>query len=290
MRFAYHPGMCDPAHYFPLAKYVEEVGFDGFSFPDSICYPKEASSKYPYNDDGSREFLDGVPFLEPFCAIPALAAVTEKLTFSTSVVKLPIRNPVLVAKQAATIAVMSDNRFVFGVGISPWYEDFEICGERWPGRGKRMDEMIDIMRGLWTGDYYGHNSEFYQIPECKICPAPTQQIPILIGGHSDAAFKRTALRGDGFISAGNSLAELTQMSEKLTALRQEYGTINKPFQFHAITREAYSADGIKRLEDIGVTEVIISFRNVYEKAEDPPYQQKIDTINWYVENVIEKSR
>ena len=98
---------------------MEQAGFDTFTFPDSICYPKEGSDVYPYNDDGTREFLDGVPFLEPFVAIPYLAARTEKLRFTTSVVKLAIRQPLIVAKQLSTLGVMLGDRFGFGVGISP---------------------------------------------------------------------------------------------------------------------------------------------------------------------------
>ena len=81
MRFSYHPTMCDPSFYLELGKAAEAAGFNAITFPDSICYPKECDSTYPYNDDGSREFLDGVPFLEPFSIIPAIAAVTDKLEF-----------------------------------------------------------------------------------------------------------------------------------------------------------------------------------------------------------------
>ena len=102
MRFAFHASMPAPDHYLPLARAAEELGFDSFTFPDSICYPKESNAKYPYNDDGSRDFLDGVPFLEPFSAVPWMAAVTRKLKFSTSVMKLPVRHPVLVAKSLTT--------------------------------------------------------------------------------------------------------------------------------------------------------------------------------------------
>ena len=94
---------------------AEAAGFDAITFPDSICYPKECDSTYPYNDDGSREFLDGVPFLEPFSIIPAIAAVTEKLEFSTSVYKLAPRQAVTTAKFVTTLGVMTNNRFHFGV-------------------------------------------------------------------------------------------------------------------------------------------------------------------------------
>ncbi|MEH6549658.1 MAG: TIGR03619 family F420-dependent LLM class oxidoreductase [Pseudomonadales bacterium] len=291
MRFAYHPSMCDPTFYIPLAKQVENSGWDALSFPDSICYPKEASSQYPYNADGSRDFLDEVPFLEPFSAIPALAAVTERISFSTSVVKLPIRNPVLVAKQISTIAVMNNNRFVFGVGLSPWQEDFDICGERWAKRGKRMDEMIEIMRRLLAGGYFGGwDSEFYQIPDCKLCPVPTKAVPILTSGHSEAALKRAARIGDGWISAGSSLEELKLMIGRINELREEYGTADRAFQIHAMTEAAYSADGVEQLEELGVHECIIAFRNAYEgKPDEETLEQKLATIQWFADEVIAKT-
>ena len=156
MRFAYHPSMCDPSFYLELGKAAESAGFDVITFPDSICYPKECDSTYPYNDDGSREFLDGVPFLEPFSIIPAIAAVTSKLEFSTSVYKLAPRQAVTTAKFVTTLGVMTNNRFHFGIGVSPWYEDFLATGERWERRGKRMDEQIDILKGLMNGEYFGY--------------------------------------------------------------------------------------------------------------------------------------
>ena len=109
MRFSYAESMIDPAQYLPLARAVEQAGYDSFVVPDSICYPEVSDSKYPYTPDGNREFLEDKPFIEPFTLIPAMAAVTEKLRFSTFVVKLPIRHPVLVAKQASSVAVMSNN-------------------------------------------------------------------------------------------------------------------------------------------------------------------------------------
>src|SRR5690242_17312837 len=120
MRFSYAEALCDPTHYVPLARAAEEAGFDSFVVPDSVCYPEVSDSTYPYTPDGNREFLDGKPFIEPFSLIPALGAVTSRLRFTTFVVKLPIRHPVLVAKQATSVAVMSNNRFGFGIGTSPW--------------------------------------------------------------------------------------------------------------------------------------------------------------------------
>ena len=289
MRFAYHACMCPADQYLELAQAAESLGFDGFTLPDSICYPQVADTKYPYNADGSRNFLDGTPFVEPFVTIPYLAAVTKKIRFTTSVVKLPIRNPVLLAKQITTINTLTNNRFVLGAGISPWIEDFEICGERWEKRGKRMDSMIEIIRGLHSGDYYGHDDEFYQIPACKMNPVPSKVTPILIGGHADLALKRAAKIGDGWIHAGGDTATLKKHITRLNELRDEYGTADKPFEIHAITADAFSVEGVQALEDIGVTECIIGFRDAYAGEQDSSsVKDKPGMMKWYADNIISK--
>jgi probable F420-dependent oxidoreductase len=291
MRFAYHATMCDPSFYLPLAIAVEEAGFDSFTLPDSICYPEESDSKYPYNGTGDREFLDGVPFLEPFVVVPAMAAVTSKIRFTTSVVKLAIRQPVVVAKQLSSLAVITNNRFAFGVGISPWPDDFEVCQIPWEKRGKRMDEMMDIVRGLLKGEYFSYDGEIFQIPSIKITPAPTQPVPMLIGGHAKAALKRAALRGDGFIHAGGTADQFKALIDQIEAFRKEYGREDVPFEYQSMGAEAYSLDGVKRLEDIGVGEAIVAFRNPYDGTPDTQtLDEKIAQINWFAENIIHKSR
>ncbi len=289
MRFTYAESMCDPSHYLPLAVAAEQSGWDTFTVPDSICYPQHSDSRYPYTDDGNRQFLDGVPFLEPFTLIPALAAVTERIRFTTFVVKLPIRQPVLVAKQAACVAVLSDNRFGFGVGLSPWPEDFQVTGTDWKTRGKRMDEMIEIMRGLWTGDYFEFHGNHYDVPSIKISPVPTQKLPILIGGHADAALRRAARVGDGWMHAGGGqAADLDAALARIAELRREYGRESEPFEIHVISLDAFSPDGVRRLEDKAVTDVILGFRNPYS-GEDQPLQQKIDALKGFADNVIAKA-
>lgn len=291
MRFAYHACMCPADQYKALAQYAEQSGFESFTLPDSICFPKIAHTKYPYNQDGSRNFLDGTPFIEPFVAIPYMAAVTEKIRFTTSVVKLPIRNPVLVAKQLTSINALTNNRFAFGVGISPWIEDFEVCGERWEGRGKRMDEMVEIIRGLHNGDYYSFDGEFYTVPDIKLCPVPEQQTPILFGGHAEPALKRAARTGDGWIHAGGDTESLKPLIERLNQLRKEYGTDNKPFEIQAITADAFSVEGVKKLEEIGVTECIVGFRDAYAgKQDNSSAEDKRNMMEWFAENIISKTR
>ena len=288
MRFSYAESMCDPTHYVPLAKAAEEGGFHSFVIPDSICYPEVSDSKYPYTPDGDRHFLEDKPFIEPFTLIPALAAVTERLRFTTFVVKLPIRHPVLVAKSVTSVAVMSDNRFGFGIGTSPWPEDFQVTGTDWKTRGKRMDEMIEIIRGLAKGGFFEFHGKHYDVPSIKMCPTPTKPVPILIGGHAEAALKRAARLGDGWMHAGTD--DLEAMIKRINDLRREYGREREPFEVHVISFDAFTLDGIRKLEDMGVTDVIVGFRNPYvEPIDSQTLQQKLDMIRWYAENVLAKA-
>ena len=288
MRFSYAESMCDPTHYVPLAKAAEESGFHSFVIPDSICYPEVSDSKYPYTPDGDRHFLEDKPFIEPFTLIPALAAVTERLRFTTFVVKLPIRHPVLVAKSVTSVAVMSGNRFGFGIGTSPWPEDFQVTGTDWKTRGKRMDEMIEIIRGLGKGGFFEFHGKHYDVPSIKMCPTPSKPVPILIGGHAGAALKRAGRPGDGGVHAGR--ADLGAVLHLLGVLA--FGDVleREPFEVHVISMDAFTLDGIKQLEDIGVTDVIVGFRNPYvEPIDSQTLQQKLDMMRWYSENVIAKA-
>ncbi|MCH7709185.1 MAG: TIGR03619 family F420-dependent LLM class oxidoreductase [Myxococcales bacterium] len=288
MRFSFAESMCDPAQYLPMAIEAEQSGWTSFCVPDSICYPEVSDSKYPYTPDGNREFLEGKPFIEPFSLIPAMGAVTQKLRFTTFVVKLAVRQPMLVAKQAASVAVITQNRFGFGVGLSPWPEDFRVTGTDWRQRGKRMDEMIEIIRGLMTGGFYEFHGQFYDLESIKICPVPTRPLPILIGGHSEAALKRAARIGDGWMHAGGDAKELEAYIARLGELRREYGREREPFEIHVISLDAYTLDGIKRLEDLGVTDCIVGFRNAY-LTDSVPLQQKLDSIRQFGDNIIAKA-
>ncbi|WP_040767038.1 TIGR03619 family F420-dependent LLM class oxidoreductase [Tsukamurella sp. 1534] len=287
MRFTYAEAMTDPSYYVPLAQAAEEAGYHGMCVADSVAYPEVSDSKYPYTPDGSREFLDGKEFVETFVLAATLAAATTTLRFTPFVLKLPIRPPVLVAKQAASLAAISGNRFSLGVGISPWPEDFEIMGVPFERRGKRMDECIEIVRGLSTGEYFEYHGEFYDIPSIKISPVPSEPLPILVGGHADPALRRAVRLCDGWMHAGGDADELDRMIARIDELRSERDDPN--FEIHVISLDAYTVDGIKRLEDKGVTDVIVGFRLPYQIGPDTePLQPKIDNLRRYADSVISK--
>jgi probable F420-dependent oxidoreductase len=287
MRFSYAESMIDPSFYLPLAQAVEAAGYDTMIVPDSICYPEESDSTYPYTADGSREFLEDKPFIEPFSLIPAMGAVTESLRFTTFVVKLPIRHPVLVAKQAASVAVLTNNRFGFGIGISPWPEDYELCDVPWERRGRRMDEMMEIIRGLTEGGYFAYDGEVFDVASIKICPVPTERLPLLVGGHSEPALRRAARLGDGWMHAGGDPDEMAGQINRLHDLRAEYGRQDESFEIHVISLDGWSVDGCRRLEEMGVTDVIVGFRDAYAVPQDTEsLQTKIDNLNAFAEDVI----
>ena len=299
MRFSYAESMTDPTFYAPLARAAEEAGYHSMVIPDSICYPRDATSVYPYNPDGTREFLEDKPFLEPFSLIPALGAVTSRIRFTTFVIKVPVRNPVLLAKQATSTAVLTGNRLALGVGTSPWREDYDILGADWGGRGRRLDESVAILRGLAAGGYFEYHGETYTLPAIKIAPVPTEPIPVLIGGHSDAALRRAARLGDGWMHGGGDPADLPGLLARLAELRaasegeREAAGDRSPrgFEVHVISMDAYSVDGVRRLEELGVTDVIVGFRWPYATGPDTePLSQKIGHLRRFADDVIAKGQ
>ena len=288
MRFSFAESLTDPTFYIPLAKAAEEAGYHSMTIADSLAYPFESDSKYPYTPDGNREFLDGKEIIETFVLTAALGAVTSTLRFNFFVLKLPVRHPALVAKQAGSLAALIGNRVGLGVGTSPWPEDYQLMGIPFAKRGKRMDECIEIVRGLTTGDYFEFHGEFYDIPKTKMAPAPTRPIPMLVGGHADAALRRAA-RLDGWMHGGGSdPEELDRLIGRVRRFREEDGKTG-PFEIHVISTDAYTVDGIKRLEDKGVTDAIVGFRYPYINGPDTePLEKKIRHLERYAEKVMAK--
>ena len=221
--------------------------------------------------------------------VAALGAVTSRLRFVTFVVKLPIRHPVMVAKQAASVAVLTGGRFLFGVGTSPWPEDYALLDVPWERRGRRMDECIDIIRGLTAGGYFEYHGEVYDVPSVKMAPVPAAPVPILVGGHGEAALRRAATVGDGWMHGGGDPADLPGLLERLGQLRAEAGRQDDPFETHVISLDAYSVDGVRRLEDAGITDVVVGFRWPYVVGPDvEPLQAKLDNLRRFADTVISK--
>lgn len=291
MKFVTTTAMIDPSFYVPLAQAAEASGFDMLTVSDSIGYPKESDSTYPYNPDGTREFLENKPFLEPMLAMAAMAAVTSTIEFCPFVLKLPIRHPVLFAKEVTSLAVLSNNRIRLGVGTSPWPDDYALVGLPWEARGKRFIECIEIIRGLSSGDYFEYHGEFYDFEALKMNPVPTQPVPILIGGNSPRLIRRAARIGDGWLPTGLTPEQLREHLATIHQLRVEYGRDHLPFT--VLAGGVRSADDVKFFEDLGVTHVMGGFGtfNPYGLAPDTePLTDKVDRLKKFGDEVISKFR
>jgi probable F420-dependent oxidoreductase len=268
MRFTLNLSFLEPENYVPAARLAEEAGYDTVSVSDSVFFPRETSSRYPYNDGGTRGHFEDKPFLDAFTVIPAMGAVTERVMFVPCVLKLPIRNPVIVAKLASSVAALTGNRFKLGVGTSPWPEDYEVCGVPWEGRGARLDEAIEIVRRLTGGGYFEHHGQAYDFPAIKMAPAVTRPIPILIGGHSRAALRRAARTGDGWIASATGVTP-EFLADAVAFLRDERRRSERdahPFEVHGSLdmlpgmTQSDMAARVQELADLGVTDARVALR------------------------------
>ena len=245
-------------HLLPMARAAEAAGFDSITVPDSVFFPETVSADYPYSPDGGRFWAPETPFVDPFVAISAMVAVTDRIRFLTNVIKLPIRDPLLVAKQLSSMAVLSKNRVGLGVGLSWIPEEFAWTHTEMRTRGKRADEMIEILKLVCAGDgpqwveYHGNHYDFDRL---MMAPAPDQPVPIYVGGLSEPGFRRAARLSDGWISVQNTTAEIIGAIEALTRYRAEYGRADVPFEVNALATDAFDLDGYRRLADAGVTEL-----------------------------------
>lgn len=255
MRHTINLSMLEPATQLRIAREADSLGFDAVSLGDSLLYPKESDSSYPYSATGDRSFLEGKPFLDPFVALSAVATVTERIRLQTSVLKVPVRHPVLVAKAAGSLDVLSGGRFVLGLGLSPWPEDFAALGVPFEARGRRLDEAITIIRGLLAGGYHHHEGELYDLVEMRMDPAPSATVPIIVGGHSPRALRRAAVLGDGWIGASPEPAELERIIGELRRERDAAGLPWDGFQVQAGTRSERSRAHARQLADLGVTDI-----------------------------------
>ena len=258
MKFTLSVSMCPAPQMLAVAAAAEQNGWYGITIGESVFFPEKVDAKYPYTPDGSRFWSPDTPFVDPWVAIPAMAAVTQRLFFHTSVNKLPIRNPLLVAKTVGSAAALSGDRVGLGVGTSWIPQEFLWCGTSWEDRGPRTDEMIEILRKLLSGPgMFEHHGRFYDFDRLQMSPAPGRPVPIYVGGHGKPGLRRAAQLGDGWISANKSAAELAPILSRLKGLRAEAGRAGDPFEIMVIATDVFDADGYRRLEEQGVTQAIV---------------------------------
>jgi probable F420-dependent oxidoreductase len=281
-----------PEHLVPLATAADEHGWSTMTISDHIINPVETRSTYPYTDDGSRRWEMGTPWPDPWVTIGHLTAVTTRLRFLTGVYILPARTPIHVAKQVGTAAVLSGNRVELGIGMGWMEEEFELMSVPFAKRGKRADEMLEILRALWTGEVVEHHGEHFDVPPLEMLPAPTEPVPVIVGGLSEAALRRAA-RNDGWISDLHTIDELADICRTLDRYRAEYGRSHLPFSVYGSTTEAWDLDGYRRVADAGVTHLVTMPWYFYGGGGhvggvDGDLAGKLDGVKRFAEDIIAK--
>ena len=185
-----------------VAEEAERLGFHSLWVTERIAMPVLIQSKYPYRTDGLPAFDFDSSWTESMVTLGFLAAVTHRVRLGTAVIPLFTRDPVSLAKQAASVDVLSNGRLELGIGAGWLVEEAQALGRPYDSRADRLDEAIDVMRAAWTHRSFSHEGKFYNVPEIGVHPHPVQgpDLPIWIGGHSRASIRTAAERGHGVLT------------------------------------------------------------------------------------------
>jgi len=243
----------EPDQLLGIARAAEEAGFHGVLLSDHLFFPGRLESSYPYSEDGKPGFDGTTPFPDVWATIAAMAAVTERLHFATMVYILPLRHPLEVAKSVGTVSVLSGGRVALGCGAGWLREEFDALGVDFRTRGRRMNEMIEVMRKAWTGEMFEHAGDHFELGPLQMSPAPSAQVPIYVGGLSDAALRRAARLGDGWLGTGQAPDEVAGYVQRLRRFRAEAGREAEPLEVIVPLVVPPELDLLRRLGDVGMT-------------------------------------
>ncbi len=248
-----------------LAQTAERCGFESVWAPDHSAIPDPHQSKCPYTPDGEIPGGPHAPLCEPITALSYVAALTSKIKLGTGIMILPQRHPFYVAKELATLDLVSKGRAILGIGSGWCSEEFEALGLNFHERGKRTDEAMQALRSLWREDPSSFKGTHFNFERIRSFPKPVQKggVPIVVGGHSRAAARRAARFGDGFYPLTpivgidvTTIDFLQEIKGLIALLREECAKVGRNSDgFDISTGAAPDLDMIKRLEDFGVTRV-----------------------------------
>jgi probable F420-dependent oxidoreductase len=184
-----------------MARDLEHAGFTSLWVSDHVVMPKTIESRYPFASDGKATWATSTPYIDAVVALTLIAGATDTVTFGTAVLVLPLRHPVVLAKQAASLDALSGGRLRLGIGAGWLEEEFLALDVPFATRGKRFVEWIEILRDCWTGTPSARNYEHYALPGDVLCvPTPVSGIPLLVGGHSPIALQRAGQLAEGWLA------------------------------------------------------------------------------------------
>ena len=241
-----------------LARTAEESGIESIWAVEHVVIPVGYQSKYPYDPSGKIQAPENVPLPDPLLSLAFAAGVTRKLRLATGILILPQRHPLYVAKEVATLDVLSGGRAILGIGIGWLKEEFDALGVSFADRAARTAETVRAMRSLWKDDPEPFEGKFFRWPALESNPKPVQRpgVPIVVGGHAESAARRAARWGDGFFPG---LADTKTLQTLLGIVREECARVGRKPESIEVTagRGLVDADGAKKLQDLGVSRAII---------------------------------
>jgi probable F420-dependent oxidoreductase len=250
-----------------VASAAEAAGFATLWAGEHVVLVDQPTSRYPYSSDGRIAVPADADWLDPLLALSFAAAVTTTIGLATGVLLLPEHNPVVAAKQAATLDVLSAGRLTLGVGIGWSAEEFAALGVPFPRRAQRTAEYVAAMRALWADDPASFSGEFTRFDSVRVNPKPVRgsRIPIVLGGNSDPSLARVATIGDGWYGFNLPVAAVAERVEALTEQCQLRNRNPRDLTVAVALSDAAPAD-LPALAEIGVTELVV----VAAPPPDPP--------------------
>jgi len=254
MKFYVSPAFLPTLEMVELAKAADDLGYEGFGIPDHVVNLETLATPYPYTRDGERRWPPFTDWPDPWVLIGALALVTERLHFVTTVFIPGMRDPYSVAKAVGTAAHLAGGRVELGIGVGWCEEEFALLGQRFDRRGRRTDEMLELLRELWAPGWTEFDGEFYRTPRLEMEPTPPR-IPILVGGLSEVALRRAA-RNDGWIGDLITTERAIASAGRLRELRAENGLGMDDFTIMTPLVDAFTAADYERAEVAGITHVL----------------------------------
>jgi probable F420-dependent oxidoreductase len=245
-----------------VAKSAEDAGFGSVWLFDHLMTPVHLASKYPYTADGSYLLTAELPFADPVAVMGAVAGATSTIKFGTRVLIATYRHPVVLAKELATIDALAGGRMLLGVGAGWMAEEFDAVDVPLTDRFARMDEHIEVMRGIWQKGITGFEGRFYSHCEAGFRPQPPgpgNTIPIIVGGHADGALRRAARYGDGWAVSAPGDALLAHgfgaVAERLARLRELCEEEGRDFDDLLLVSQCMandSVDSLKQQAELGI--------------------------------------
>ena len=282
MKFYVSTAFLDTREAVEIAKAADDLGYHGMAIPDHVINLETLATPYPYTKDGKRRWEAFTDWPDPWVMIGAVALVTSSLKFVTTVYLPGMRDPYSAAKSIGTAAVLASGRLELGIGVGWCREEFELLGQQFERRGKRTDEMLELMKALWSPGWTEFAGEFYTAPRLEMEPTPPP-IPVYVGGLSDIALTRAA-RHDGWIGDLITTDQALERVAKVRELRAENGLSMDGFEVITPLTDAFTPEHYARAEAGGITGNI-TMPWMFYSGPDASLEQKIDGMRRFREDL-----